>query len=224
MAAGLSLSAMARRTHFSKPYLGLIETGKRPASPKIVKAYEAILGMGGLGADMDRRSFIAATAAVALSPRTIGGELAASVAGNDPNPLATVQTTYEADLAVASIVDRGAVRSLRRWMIDGEPILRVNAAGILAKLPGQDWSETVVQTLGHDSELRDRYLTAVVARVMSTDRPTAATMVRDPRMVPRPALAAEKFAREAVNPVDAGARWCSGAMLQRLSPALGGGA
>ncbi len=30
-AAGISLSVMATRTHYSKPYLSMVETGKRPA-------------------------------------------------------------------------------------------------------------------------------------------------------------------------------------------------
>ena len=36
------------------------------------------------------------------------------------------------------MADRGTVAHLRRWMDDGNnPVLRVNAAGILAKVPGQ---------------------------------------------------------------------------------------
>lgn len=43
-AAGHSLAGMAVLTHFSKPYLGLVETGRRPASPDVVERYEHALG------------------------------------------------------------------------------------------------------------------------------------------------------------------------------------
>ncbi|TDC45152.1 XRE family transcriptional regulator [Micromonospora sp. KC207] len=43
-AAGHSLAGMAALTHFSKPYLGLVETGRRPATPDVVERYEHALG------------------------------------------------------------------------------------------------------------------------------------------------------------------------------------
>jgi transcriptional regulator with XRE-family HTH domain len=43
-AAGMSLATMAARTHYSKPYLSLVETGNRAATPSIVSAYEETLG------------------------------------------------------------------------------------------------------------------------------------------------------------------------------------
>ncbi len=42
--AGLSLSRMARRTHFTKAHLSMVETGKRSAVPDVVAAYEQALG------------------------------------------------------------------------------------------------------------------------------------------------------------------------------------
>lgn len=45
LAAGLSLSEMASRTHFSKPFLGLVETGKRVATAEHISAYENALGV-----------------------------------------------------------------------------------------------------------------------------------------------------------------------------------
>ncbi len=44
--AGLSLSAMAARTHYSKPLLGLLETGQRTIKPEHVRAYAEALGVG----------------------------------------------------------------------------------------------------------------------------------------------------------------------------------
>ncbi|HEX6968167.1 MAG TPA: helix-turn-helix transcriptional regulator [Micromonosporaceae bacterium] len=44
-AAGYSLARMAALTHFSKPYLSLVETGRRPVSAEIITAYEQALGV-----------------------------------------------------------------------------------------------------------------------------------------------------------------------------------
>lgn len=44
-AAGHSLAGMAALTHFSKPYLGLVETGRRPATGDLVERYEQVLGV-----------------------------------------------------------------------------------------------------------------------------------------------------------------------------------
>jgi transcriptional regulator with XRE-family HTH domain len=43
--AGVSLAAMAARTHFSKPLLGLLETGKRTVKPEHVEAYSRALNV-----------------------------------------------------------------------------------------------------------------------------------------------------------------------------------
>ena len=42
-AAGVSLTGMAKRTHYSKPLLGLLETGKRTIRPEHVEAYSRAL-------------------------------------------------------------------------------------------------------------------------------------------------------------------------------------
>lgn len=44
-AAGVSLAGMAARTHFSKPLLGLLETGKRTVRPEHVEAYSRALNV-----------------------------------------------------------------------------------------------------------------------------------------------------------------------------------
>lgn len=44
-AAGVSLAAMAARTHYSKPLLGLLETGKRTIKPEHVEAYSRALNV-----------------------------------------------------------------------------------------------------------------------------------------------------------------------------------
>lgn len=45
-AAGLSLSALATRTYYSKALLGLLETGQRQVRPEHVRAYADALGIG----------------------------------------------------------------------------------------------------------------------------------------------------------------------------------
>jgi transcriptional regulator with XRE-family HTH domain len=66
-AASISLCVMATRTHYSKPYLSMVETGKRPATTDVIKAYERVLGIGQLGDDVNRRDFFKVPA---LSPET----------------------------------------------------------------------------------------------------------------------------------------------------------
>lgn len=220
-AAGISLCVMATRTHYSKPYLSMVETGKRPATTDVVKAYERVLGIGQLGDEVNRRDFFKVASLVAGNAK-MAGELAASIAGNDPGPFATVQTTHGTDLAVATLADGGTVAHLRRWLDNGDsPVLRVNAAGILAKVPGQVEASRVTAALTRDPDIRHRYMTAVVARVCGLEWPVAAQFIDNPAAFPQPVLVAQRFAREAVSDRDAGARWCAAAMLQALSPMIG---
>jgi hypothetical protein len=91
-----------------------------------------VLGIGQLSDDVNRRNFFKVAGIIAGNTK-IAGELAASIAGNDPGPLAAIQTTHGTDLAIATLADRGAVARLRRWLDNGNnPVLRVNPAGILA--------------------------------------------------------------------------------------------
>ena len=62
-AAGLSLDAMARCTYFSKGYLANVETGKRKATPAVIRAYQAALGD-----DVNRRQLLMALLAGAVTP------------------------------------------------------------------------------------------------------------------------------------------------------------
>jgi hypothetical protein len=212
---------MAIRTHYSKAYLSMVETGKRAAAPDVVKAYERVLGIGKLGGDVNRREFFKVASIIAGNTK-VAAELAASIAGNDPGPLAAVQTTHGTDLAIASLADRGAVVHLRRWLDNGDnPVLRVNAAGILAKVSGQTEASHVTAALDRDPDVRHRYLTAVIARVCGLGWPVAAQFADNPTVFPQPALVAQRFAAEAISDRDAGARWCAATMLQALSPMIG---
>jgi len=129
-AAGLSVRAMARLTHFSPSYLSMVEAGKRPASPEIVAAYEQVLGVGGLGEIVDRRGFLRVTALVAIRAPLVS-DLAASIADGDVGPLAVVQTTHDVDLAVAAVADRPMAAKLSRWMLNGETAVVARVCGRL---------------------------------------------------------------------------------------------
>lgn len=86
---------------------------------------------------VNRRQFLNLAALTAVHGK-LAAEMVASIGGGDAAPLTTVQTTHGTDLVIASLADRSAAVRLRRWMTNGsDAVLRVNAAGILAKLPGQ---------------------------------------------------------------------------------------
>ncbi|WP_324188298.1 helix-turn-helix transcriptional regulator [Nocardia higoensis] len=51
VAAGISLRYMASRVHFAPSYLSLVETGKRPVTPRLVLGYEDVLGPEALRRD-----------------------------------------------------------------------------------------------------------------------------------------------------------------------------
>lgn len=72
-AAGLSLAAMARRTSYSKAYLGRVETGQRRATAELVAAYERALGD-----DVDRRSLLMGLMAGAVTPVATSEAVAAA--------------------------------------------------------------------------------------------------------------------------------------------------
>lgn len=173
---------------------------------------------------VDRRAFIS-LAALATTYGKVASDMAGSLAARDPGVLAAVQTTHGTDLAIAHKLggDKAVTGFLRQWMTDGESsLLRVNAAGILAKIPSQTSAETVIRALANDPETRRLYMTAVVARVGSLDwnaaeRITANAGAVDPRQA---RFLAARLAAESVNPRDAGARWCSAVMLRDLSPLL----
>jgi transcriptional regulator with XRE-family HTH domain len=64
-AAGLSLSEVAGRTHYTRGHLSNVETGKRAASPDVVLAYERVLGES---MDRGRRGLLAGVAAGVVAP------------------------------------------------------------------------------------------------------------------------------------------------------------
>jgi hypothetical protein len=124
-------------------------------------------------------------------------ELFASIAAGDPKPLAHIQTSHATDLTLGRLAaaDRPVLWRLARWADDGDSdVLRVNAAGVLAKTSDLDFAGLPAAVLGRDQDVRTRYLRAMMARVGPDTKQLAA---------------------EALNPADSGARWCAGWLLAR---------
>ena len=216
-AAGVSLGAVALRSHFAKSHLSRVERGERGVTLDVIQAYERELGE-----DMHRRSVIIGIAALTMVHGKLAREIYASLAGGDGDVLSSVQTTHGTDMVIASLTERPAIPRLTRWMTEGaEPVLRVNAAGILAKLPGQQAAKDVALALTQDPQILHLYTTAVVSRVCAVDWSTALSYVRFPADAPQPVKLAQQLSHEAFNASDAGARWCSAYMLRELSPMLG---
>jgi hypothetical protein len=146
---------------------------------------------------MDRRTLLKVTGAalsgVVLSrdEAAIARDLAATIAAGDAGPLARVQTTHAVDHAIQrlAVQDKATVGRLLAWMEGGaDAVLRVNAAGILAKTGSPALWDEVAAALARDESVRMLYLKAVRARAGQNPR---------------------ELARELTNQSDAGARWCA---------------
>ncbi|MEV6929636.1 helix-turn-helix transcriptional regulator [Dactylosporangium sp. NPDC051485] len=213
-AAGYSLARMATQCGYSKSYIGNAETGQRAVTPGLIRAYERVLGD-----DLNRRNLLIG----ALSLLAADGipddatSIAAAVRAEQHHPLASAQTSHAVDKTIAAMVaaDTPSVATLTKWTRVGHPVLRVNAAGILAKIGSPLLDAQVARHLAADAQARDLYLTAVAARVLAIPwdegrRIANGSQLEDGQLA---ALGAE-----AGNPTDAGARWCSIVLLARMRP------
>jgi transcriptional regulator with XRE-family HTH domain len=218
-AAGLSLAGLARRTGYSRSHLSNVETCARQVTPEVIKAYEVALGD-----DVNRRGLLiglASTAAAAALPEMTTPEIAVDVvreiAAERSKLLASVQTDHATDRAIASLVARDipCVGSLTKWMTRGSrPVLRVNAAGVLAKLRAPSLDNEVARVLKVDQETRSLYLSAVTSRVTGMPWDDASHLVASDG--PLAELDhVTLFGRELRNEYDSAARWCSVIMLGR---------
>jgi transcriptional regulator with XRE-family HTH domain len=216
-AAGLSLSGMARRTGYSRGYLGNVETGYRPATPKVVRAYERALGD-----DVNRRTLLVATASTAIAGALpdVAGDLVRDIAAERTGYLSTVVTSHGTDRTIAGLVarDTPSLASLTRWSRKGSAILRANSAGILAKVGSPLLDNGVVTVFRSDEEAREIFQTAVAARVLALPWDEAGRFVRRTGPIEDPDTIAA-FAHELGNPYDCGARWCSTVFLARARAA-----
>ena len=175
---------------------------------------------------MSRRAFLA-TGGLATASLTSGvfhrdelataDAIASDILSGDPRRVATEQTSHALDLTIAALIAADGLRPnpLVTWLKDApDPVLRVNAAGIAAKLPGSDTAESAVTALATDHPMRHRYLTAVVSRVLRTPWSKARQHTADPRPGHRvTAASVELLCTELHNENDAGARWCTAYLL-----------
>lgn len=146
---GLSLAALAELTHYSKPYLGLIETGARTTTVDVIAAYEQALRVNMSRKDITHPGVLMVKGATRI--RTLKN----SVDSGEPGVFALHPTAHVTDVAVASRVSPDGVEHLRRWMTEGATsTLRTNALSVVAKLPGRSNAELVVEVLEEDAKVR----------------------------------------------------------------------
>jgi hypothetical protein len=149
---------------------------------------------------------------------------------DDSSRLAEAQTSHETDQFITDMLlrDRRHLDTLISWMSSGDgAVLRVNAAGILAKTRDPDVVDRVIQALRGDQEVRHLYLTAVLFRVLEIKWEAAARLALEaddsnlPNLVLLPSdqlrAVADRFCSEALNPRDGVARWLSLKLLQQVS-------
>lgn len=143
--------------------------------------------------------------------------------------LATAQTSHATDLTISALAadDENARRGLIAWMRRGPTaVLRVNSAGILAKVGSPDLGDAAISAIRGDDEARHLYLTAVACRVLEAPwneatQLAASVIGQDDRLATglllgRDAWATERLTAELVSPRDAAARWCSAVLLATL--------
>lgn len=175
---------------------------------------------------MSRRAFLA-TGGLGTASLTSGlfhrdelataDAIASDILSGDPRRVATEQTSHALDLTIAALIAADGLRPnpLVTWLQDApDPVLRVNAAGIAAKLPGSDTADSAVTALASDHPMRHRYLTAVVSRVLGTPWNEARQHAADPRPGQHvTATSVDLLGTELHNEHDAGARWCTAYLL-----------
>jgi transcriptional regulator with XRE-family HTH domain len=141
--------------------------------------------------------------------------------------LATTQTSYDTDQVIRRFVQHqdSCIPALARWMRSGAtPVLRVNSAGILAKLGSPDTSDDVITVLKHDQDTRHLYLTAVASRVLAMPWDEAGQLALGNHELSsgaevssdRVAELSARLSQEIRQSHDGAARWCSVVLLSRL--------
>lgn len=176
-AAGLSLSRMAQLTHYSKPYLSLIENGKRRVQPEVVTAYEQALSVP-IGSDPVRRAheWLVADSPIALQSRS-GRRVGDSLAGELEDRVIELRhlddVVGSADLLPAIQQELDQTESLVRngsyAESTGQRLLTVT--GELAQLAG--W---VASDAGRYAEAERIYLSGVSAAQQADNQPLAAQL------------------------------------------------
>jgi hypothetical protein len=140
---------------------------------------------------------------------------------------ATAQTTHDTDLVIREFAlrNQASARSLAQWVKRGpSAVLRVNSAGVLAKLGSTRLDDEVIRTLKSDLDTRQLYLTAVASRVLELPWTEAAALAANAEQrrdwyaqyADRSAHFTGRLTAELTNPRDGAARWCSIVLLDQL--------
>jgi hypothetical protein len=145
--------------------------------------------------------------------------------------LTTAQTSHDTDQILRRFVihQTASVKALTRWMRDGSTsILRVNSAGILAKIGTASIADDVIMALKSDLDARHLYLTAVASRVLTLPWEAASQFASGGypgRIAVGPsedfmADLAVRLGQEIQDSQDGAARWCSVVLLGRMGRRL----
>ena len=213
--AGLSLTQMARMIKFSKSLLGMVETGKRAASAELIEAYERVLGVDMWRKDITHSNLLILTKA----GRT---ELLAGVEQGDPGPLRNTPTAHRTDVSLGDAVSAKAAEWFRKWAVEGDTAtLRTNSLSVIAKMPGRENSDLVIQVLENDPKVRRLIVASEISRLTQLDWKVALRGADDPTTIPEPRKLAAKLAKGAINPKGTESRWACTYLLSRMVPVLG---
>ncbi|MEU8329852.1 helix-turn-helix transcriptional regulator [Micromonospora sp. NPDC048839] len=162
----------------------------------------------------------------ALTDVLVAHRVFGDIAQGSGHLLATAQTSHATDLTIGALAaeHETARRGLSAWMRTGATaVLRVNAAGILAKVGAADLGDAAITALRADQDARQLYLTAVASRVLELPwEPAAhlsgATSTQATNWAPNESSdlrgrVSQRLANELTNNRDAAARWCSAVLL-----------
>jgi hypothetical protein len=185
----------------------------------IARTLSTIPGAGGLVLRQPDGSY--SFAQPSLVDFFVAQRVFAGIAEGKSDLLATAQTSHDTDQVIQRFVHAqdSSAAMLSRWMRSGlSPVLRVNSAGILAKLGKANVADDVITALRSDSDTRHLYLTAVASRVLSMPWDQAAQLVGstgnlasayEELPAERISEIAMRLGQEAKQSKDGAARWCS---------------
>ncbi|WIV60691.1 helix-turn-helix domain-containing protein [Amycolatopsis nalaikhensis] len=214
-ASGLSLAEMARKIRFSKSLLGMVENEQRKASTELVEAYERVLGVDMWRKDITHMNLL-------IVDKASRAQLLASVERGDPGALRTTPTAHRTDVSLGSAVSEKAADWFRKWAVEGDTAtLRTNSLSVIAKLPGQDNADLVVQVLENDPKVRRLIVASEISRLTQLEWKVALQGADDPTSIPEPRKLAPKLAKGAINPKGTESRWACTYLLTRMVSVLG---
>lgn len=162
----------------------------------------------------------------ALTDVLVAHRVFGDIAQGSGHLLATAQTSHATDLTISALAaeNEQARRGLTAWMRSGATaVLRVNSAGILAKVGAADLSDAAISAIRSDRDARHLYVTAVASRVLELPWGRAAdlsgatnTHAADWTLGEgdgTKAWASRRPPDELANNRDAAARWCIAVLL-----------